>query len=74
VATRPGNTPTICRKCYIHPEIITCFIEGCLVLEVKAKARPDRGISRPWRPEGAAVLALLQRRLSLPWKTNSGPA
>jgi DNA topoisomerase I len=23
VATRLGNTPTICRKCYIHPEIIT---------------------------------------------------
>ena len=23
VAARLGNTPTICRKCYVHPEIIT---------------------------------------------------
>ena len=27
VAARLGNTPTICRKCYIHPEIITTYIE-----------------------------------------------
>jgi DNA topoisomerase I len=27
VAARLGNTPTICRKCYIHPEILTAFLE-----------------------------------------------
>src|SRR5262249_50079035 len=25
VAARLGNTPTICRKCYVHPEIITTY-------------------------------------------------
>jgi len=35
VAARLGNTPTICRKCYIHPEIITTYVEGSLLLEVR---------------------------------------
>jgi DNA topoisomerase-1 len=30
VATRLGNTPTICRKCYIHPEVLTAFADGRL--------------------------------------------
>jgi DNA topoisomerase-1 len=39
VAARLGNTPTICRKCYIHPEIITTYIEGSLLLETKEPSR-----------------------------------
>ena len=69
VATRLGNTPTICRKCYIHPEIITTYIEGALLLEVKGKndeeLQDDLTILRS---EEAAVLALLQNRLSLTLK------
>lgn len=30
VAKRLGNTPTICRKCYIHPEVLTAFADGRL--------------------------------------------
>jgi DNA topoisomerase-1 len=30
VAARLGNTPAICRKCYIHPQIFDAFREGCL--------------------------------------------
>ncbi len=30
VARRLGNTPTICRKCYIHPEVLTAFADGRL--------------------------------------------
>ncbi len=30
VADKLGNTPTICRKCYIHPEIVACYMEGAL--------------------------------------------
>jgi DNA topoisomerase-1 len=37
VAAKLGNTPSICRKCYIHPEIITTYIEGALLLEIKDK-------------------------------------
>jgi DNA topoisomerase-1 len=30
VAARLGNTPTICRKCYIHPEVLLAYAEGRL--------------------------------------------
>lgn len=30
VATRLGNTPAICRKCYIHPEIFAAYSENRL--------------------------------------------
>jgi DNA topoisomerase-1 len=30
VAQRLGNTPTICRKCYIHPEVLLAYGEGRL--------------------------------------------
>ena len=26
--SRLGNTPTICRKCYIHPEVLNCYLDG----------------------------------------------
>lgn len=28
VATRLGNTPSICRKCYIHPDVLLAYAEG----------------------------------------------
>jgi DNA topoisomerase-1 len=57
VAAKLGNTPTICRKCYVHPEVLQAFIEGGLVLQV-ADA-PDH-----LKPEEAAVLVLLEQRLN----------
>jgi DNA topoisomerase-1 len=30
VSQRLGNTPAICRKCYIHPAVFTAFSEGTL--------------------------------------------
>jgi DNA topoisomerase-1 len=38
VASRLGNTPTICRKCYIHPEVLTSYVEGQLLLEIKRRS------------------------------------
>src|SRR5262249_10186708 len=37
VATRLGNTVTICRKCYIHPEIINGYLAGELAINLKDK-------------------------------------
>jgi DNA topoisomerase-1 len=65
VAARLGNTATICRKCYIHPEVLAAYTEGALLLEVKeqveAELRDDLGALKP---EEAAVLALLEARLN----------
>ncbi len=65
VAARLGNTPTICRKCYVHPEIIAAYTQGELVLEI-APPREDakREAEGALRPEEAAVLDLLRERLS----------
>jgi DNA topoisomerase-1 len=64
VSARLGNTPTICRKCYVHPEIVDCYLEGGLAKEIdkleQLEEAPDTGLG----PEEAAVLALLRRRLA----------
>ena len=69
VAARFGNTPTICRKCYIHPEIITTYIEGSLLIEVKDQVEEElRNGLAALTAEEAAVLTLLRNRLSLTLK------
>ncbi len=30
VARRLGNTPTVCRKCYIHPAVLDSYLDGSL--------------------------------------------
>ena len=69
VAARLGNTPTICRKCYVHPEIITTYFEGSLLLEVKDKVETElREDLASLKPEEAAVLTLLRNRLNFTLK------
>jgi DNA topoisomerase-1 len=64
VSARLGNTPTICRKCYVHPEVVNAYLDGSVIEEVteEIEAELDTDITRLKREE-AAVLALLQRRL-----------
>jgi DNA topoisomerase I len=65
VAARLGNTPTVCRKCYIHPEIFSCYLNSELALEVRQEVEQDLSSDvGALTPEEAAVLALLHRRLS----------
>ncbi|MEJ0043319.1 MAG: hypothetical protein WDM81_14370 [Rhizomicrobium sp.] len=40
VAGRLGNTPTICRKCYIHPAVLEAFGDGALALRIRRSAKP----------------------------------
>lgn len=62
VAARLGNTPTICRKCYVHPEILGAYLDGKLVLEIKSEAESAlRDEFKVLKPEEAAVLAMLRR-------------
>jgi DNA topoisomerase-1 len=65
VAQRLGNTPAVCRKCYVHPEIIDAYLDGTLVQTLKRRAEEQLSKSlRSLSPEEAAVLALLQQRLA----------
>jgi len=64
VAARLGNTPTICRKCYVHPEILASYAEGAMLLEIKERVEQElREDLASLRPEEAAVLSLLEARL-----------
>ena len=61
VASRLGNTTTICRKCYVHPEIVACYLEGSF----PAIERAGSGSGGAGLPsEERAVLRLLERRLA----------
>ena len=65
VAACLGNTPTICRKCYVHPEILNSYLSGSFLLEVKDEV--DTGLRNELadlRPEEAAVMTLLRVRLA----------
>ncbi|MFC3713714.1 DNA topoisomerase IB [Sphingoaurantiacus capsulatus] len=59
VAAALGNTPTVCRKAYIHPEVIGAFSEHDLGLRI-AKGADKKG---ELRAEEKAVFNLLKRRL-----------
>jgi DNA topoisomerase I len=65
VAARLGNTPTICRTCYVHPEVLDGYLEGGLALQVERAVQAELREALPeLRPEEAAVLAFLQARLA----------
>jgi DNA topoisomerase-1 len=72
VAQRLGNTPSVCRKCYVHPAVLACYLEGKLprsqqrkVEEVAASAaeilREEE--EEALRKEERALMDLLRERL-----------
>lgn len=65
VAERLGNTPSICRKCYVHPAVLDAYLDGSMLETLKQRAEQEIEDSlHQLRPEEAAVLGLLQQRLS----------
>ena len=64
VAEQLGNTPTVCRACYVHPEVIDRYLDGTMVDALSRRARGVGRGSHALRAEEAAVLGLLQARLA----------
>jgi DNA topoisomerase-1 len=64
VSERLGNTPSICRKCYIHPLVINSYLDGVTlgVLQKKTEQALRTELSKLNSTE-SAVLAFLQQRL-----------
>jgi DNA topoisomerase I len=52
IASRMGNTPAICRKCYVHPALLDAYTAGSLTVAI---ARRRGGLNR----EEAAFLGFL---------------
>jgi DNA topoisomerase-1 len=65
VAARLGNTPAICRKCYVHPEVIAAYLDGKLARLLDKP--PGKALKRAFSAlpaEEAATLLLLHVRSS----------
>jgi DNA topoisomerase-1 len=61
VSERLGNTPAICRKCYVHPAVFEAYAAGTLADELAtSRASPD-GLT----DEEAAALTLLRARTAV---------
>jgi DNA topoisomerase-1 len=73
VAKHLGNTPAICRRCYIHPAIFDGYLDGTLLTTLKEQTRKYlaeniMGLSA----EEAAVAAFLGLRLGELEKAEKG--
>lgn len=65
VAERLGNTPSVCKKCYVHPIVLDSYLDGSMLDTLKQRAQDEITESLDeLRPEEAAVLGLLQQRLA----------
>lgn len=66
VASRLGNTPAVCRKCYVHPAVLEHYL-NCTTIEA-AKQKLDAEIgehNHALREEERTLVSLLQQRLLL---------
>ncbi|MGQ0810822.1 MAG: DNA topoisomerase IB [Nitrospiraceae bacterium] len=65
VAKRLGNTKAVCRKCYIHPEVLDSYMDGSLLQSLRGRVASELTQSlHTLSPEEAAVLTMLQQRLT----------
>jgi DNA topoisomerase I len=63
VAARLGDTPTVCRKSYVHPVVLDTYFSGAMIKTVKQKVEQETD-SHALREEEVALLHLLQKRLA----------
>jgi DNA topoisomerase-1 len=64
VATRLGNTPAVCRKCYVHPIVLDTYLEGSLLEGLKTKKTGTAKGLPDLRAEEKAVMKLLKQALN----------
>jgi DNA topoisomerase-1 len=74
VAERLGNTPAVCRKCYVHPAVLECYMTGSLAQSVKRKIDESGGEKREellheeeaeeLQKEDRTLMQLLRERLA----------
>jgi len=64
VARILGNTPTVCRKCYVHPAVLETYLSGAMIEGLKEKTEETLAKKLPsLRSQEAAVLTFLQMKL-----------
>lgn len=66
VAEKLGNTPSVCRKCYVHPAVLEAYLGGMTV--EAARKELDNALAQEaetLREEERAFLRLLEQRVML---------
>jgi DNA topoisomerase-1 len=64
VAKQLGNTPAVCRKCYIHPAVLDGFLLGALADLPRPRAR--KGL----RAEEVGLAVFLEKMIASVEATN----
>jgi DNA topoisomerase-1 len=73
VAQKLGNTPSVCRKCYVHPAVLDAYMEGAVIEAMRERTEQELVEDlHALQPEEAAVLAMLQQRLAHEAEAASG--
>jgi DNA topoisomerase-1 len=63
VAERLGNTPSVCRKCYVHPAVIESYMGGVMVKAFEEEVKKEVAKSkRALRQEELDLLRLLEHK------------
>ena len=69
VAARLGNTPAVCRRCYVHPAVIDAYMDG-VTIESNGRVLREARLSA----DEAAALALLKRQAKAAARVGFGAA
>src|SRR4051812_27205430 len=64
VAKILGNTPAVCRKCYVHPAVLETYLDGAMIEGLKRTTEEtlERKLG-DLKSQEAAVMSFLQARL-----------
>lgn len=66
VASRLGNTPSVCRKCYIHPAVLDAYLAGEVVPGVGAAGEAFARTAASLSSAEKAVLQFLEKKAREP--------
>jgi DNA topoisomerase-1 len=62
VAKLLGNTPSVCRKCYVHPAVLDSYLSGAMIETIKQLGETKGATSASaLRHDEAAMMHLLQQ-------------
>jgi DNA topoisomerase-1 len=63
VALKLGNTPAVCRKCYVHPSVLEAYLGGITLEEAKTELEEEIGEqAAALRNEERVLVRLLEQR------------
>jgi DNA topoisomerase-1 len=66
VSQRLGNTPSVCRKCYVHPAILDAYLNHSMPALLKKLRSPKTATADRLLPDEMAMLHLLKRSTRRP--------